>query len=537
MLFEPVGDGEPKSKPLRPAIREAVNAAHNIESFPPIKAKLFRFTIEATSTSQPCIDELEIFSGKINVALASAGAKASSSGDFVHPKHKLAHINDGKYGNSFSWIAAKSSGWVQIELPKEAVIDRIEWARDRENKYSDRVPVRYRIEAATMPGEWRQIAGSGDRLAFGSKDEKGGPGYDFDSHPVKVAGNGRKALVRLNAALKRRGELAKPMKVYAGTFAQPGPTHRLYRGEPDQKREEVGPALIASLSDLKLKRDAPERERRRALADWIASRENPLTARVIVNRLWQFHFGEGLVDTPSDFGANGSKPTHPELLDCLAMELMNNNWSLKHVHRLILMSKTWQQDSRPNRKAMKIDAGSRLLWRFPSRRIEAEGIRDAMVQASGVLDLKMGGPGFSAFEVEMENVRHFHPKKNYGPGDWRRMIYMTKVRQEKDQVFGAFDCPDASQAAPKRSRSTTPLQALNLLNSNFVIQQAELFAKRLEKEGGKSVAKQVDRAYELAFGRPSSAVERSDASAFIKSYGLQQFARAMINANEFVFIP
>ena len=149
----------------------------------------------------------------------------------------------------------------------------------------------------------------------------------------------------------------------------------------------------------------------------------------------------------------------------------------------------------------------------------------------------MGGPGFSAFEVEMENVRHFHPKKNYGPGDWRRMIYMTKVRQEKDQVFGAFDCPDASQAVPKRSRSTTPLQALNLLNSNFVIQQAELFAKRLEKEGGKSVAKQVDRAYELAFGRPSSAVERSDASAFIKSYGLQQFARAMINANEFVFIP
>ena len=136
----------------------------------------------------------------------------------------------------------------------------------------------------------------------------------------------------------------------------------------------------------------------------------------------------------------------------------------------------------------------------------------------------------------MENVRHYHPKKSYGPADWRRMIYMTKIRQEREQVFGAFDCPDASQAVPKRSRSTTPLQALNLLNSRFVIQQAGLFAERLESESGDR-ATQVRRAYELCFNRPATNVEITDASSFIEAEGMTQFTRAMLNANEFVFIP
>jgi hypothetical protein len=160
-----------------------------------------------------------------------------------------------------------------------------------------------------------------------------------------------------------------------------------------------------------------------------------------------------------------------------------------------------------------------------------------MLLASGVLDLSMGGKGFDGFEVEMENVRHFHPKTSFGPADWRRMIYMTKVRQEKDAVFGAFDCPDASQVVPKRSRSTTPLQALNLLNSTFVMQQADLFAKRLQQEAGDSVPDQIKRAYQLAFGRQPAPAELKDAEAFIQTTGLLQFARAMLNANEFVFIP
>jgi len=539
VALQPVLDPRRRPAPLRR--RPAVSPRHNVERFAPIEAKFVRFTIEDVKPSNPCIDELEIFSGDVNVALASAGAKATSSGDFVHPKHRLAHINDGRYGNSHSWISAQlKNGWVQIELPRVERIDRIEWARDREGRYQDRLPAKYRIEAAVEPGQWRLIASSRDRLPLGAAAADG-QDYDFASHPQSEAEQGRRWFAELNALRKELAALRETLKpytkAYIGAFSQPGPTHRLYRGEPDQKREEVSPALIAALSDVSLPRDAPEQQRRLALADWIAQPDNPLTARVIVNRLWQLHFGEGIVDTPSDFGVNGARPTHPELLDWLAAELIESGWSLKHVHRLILRSDTWRQNSRPNAKAMKVDAGTRLWWRFPPRRIEAEGIRDAMLQVSGVLDLRMGGPGFSAFEVEMENVRHFHPKKSYGPEDWRRMIYMTKVRQEKDQVFGAFDCPDASQVVPERSRSTTPLQALNLLNSRFVMQQAGLFAERLRREAGESPAARIERAYALTFGRPPSAVEIAEARQFIESYGLVQFTRALFNANEFVFVP
>jgi hypothetical protein len=257
----------------------------------------------------------------------------------------------------------------------------------------------------------------------------------------------------------------------------------------------------------------------------------------MVNRLWQFHFGTGIVDTPSDLGLNGTPPSHPELLDSLAAEFMENGWSLKQMHRLILNSITWKQDNKPRPDAMKIDTASRLLWRFPPRRIEAEGIRDSILMASGVLDLdQRGGPGFSAFEIELENVRHYHAKESYGPDDWRRMIYMTKVRQEKDVVFGAFDCPDASQVVPKRSRSTTPLQALNLLNSSFLMQQADLLAKRIAKAGANS-AEQVSHAWRVCFQRAPEPAEMEGALAFLQAEGPVQFCRALLNANEFVFIP
>ena len=216
---------------------------------------------------------------------------------------------------------------------------------------------------------------------------------------------------------------------------------------------------------------------------------------------------------------------------------MENNWSIKHIHRLILNSKTWQQSSRPKVDAMKIDAASQLLWRFPTRRLAAESIRDSVVMMSGLLNLKSGGPGFNGFEVQMENVRHFFPKKSYGLPDWRRMIYMTKVRQEQESVFGVFDCPDASQSVPKRSRSTTPLQALNLLNSSFLMQQADLFSDRLKKDAGTNTVAQVNRAFSLCFNRFPSPSEVRDASLFIESEGLSQFARALLNTNEFVFIP
>ena len=523
----------------RIAKRPAVSAKFNVETFKPHRAMFVRFTILKTNGGQPCIDELEIFSQGKNLALAANGAKATSNGDFKHPLHKLEHVNDGKYGNPRSWISVHhSKGWVQIELPEEASIDRIEWARDREGKYNDRLAIEYRIESSLKKDAWEHLADSQDRLPFNrNNNKKAKPTYDFSAFPVEEAKQGKQWLARLDDASEEKKRLQGPVKVYAGTFTQPGPTHRLHRGEHNQKREEVGPGAIKALQSLDLEKNAPEMERRTALANWIASKENPLTARVMVNRIWQYHFGTGIVDTPSDFGTNGVPPTHPQLLDWLAIEFMKSGWSLKKLHRLILLSKTWRQSSKPNPKAMQIDASSQYLWRFPPRRLEAEAIRDSILAASGALDLRMGGPGFSAFRIQPENVRHYFPKKEYGPEDWRRMIYMTKVRQEQESVFGAFDCPDASQSVPKRSRSTTPLQALNLLNSRFVMQQADLLVKRLEKEVSKNLSDQVARAWKLCFNRPPKADELSESLAFIKTEGRQQFARALLNANEFIFIP
>ncbi|MBV11772.1 PSD1 and planctomycete cytochrome C domain-containing protein [Rubinisphaera sp.] len=512
-----------------------VSARHNVEIFTPREAKFVRFTINGTNGGQACIDELEIFSDQQNVALASRGAIATSSGDFVHPLHRLEHINDGKYGNANSWISAQArGGWVQIEFPEPVLIDCIEWARDREQKYSDRLAIDYRIESAIDSESWQLVASSDNRLPPGNSSEAK---YDFSNVSEDEAREGNKSLQRLTEIKKRIENSKTGNKAWIGRFSQPGQTHRLYRGEPDAKREVVEPNAIEAFTSLNLEVGAKEQDRRLAFANWVTDPENPLTARVIVNRLWQFHFGTGIVDTPSDFGLNGTPPTHPELLDWLASELVENDWSLKHIHRLILNSKTWRQDNKPRIQALQVDANSRLLWRFPPRRLEAEPIRDSILSVSGKIQLdQRGGPGFSAFEVELENVRHYHPKEGFGPEDWRRMIYMTKVRQEKDGVFGAFDCPDASMVVPQRSRSTTPLQALNLLNSPFLMQQAEFFAERLQQEA-EQPRDQIVRAWRLCFQRTPTAAEVNESAAFIQQEGLLQFARAMLNTNEFVFIP
>lgn len=520
-------------------IREPVNAVENVESFAAVAAKFVRFTINTTSGGEPCIDELQVFSGNVNVALAAAGAKASSSGDIVHPLHKLEHLIDGQFGNARSWIASKAkAAWVQVDLAEVKSIDRIVWGRDRQQQFADRLATDYRIELSTDGIEWKLVASSADRRPLKQRavllDD-----FALDALSAGEANRVRAAVEKLNELELEQKRLLGASKVYVGQFKQPPETRRLYRGDPTAPREVIGPRVIEALTNSQLpslQADAPESQRRLMLANWIARRDNPLTARVMVNRLWQFHFGTGIVDTPSDFGANGTQPTHPDLLDWLASELMDSGWSIKHMHRLILSSRTWQQDSRPREAALAADASARLLWRFPTRRLEAEAIRDCILSATGNLDLQIGGPGFSAFEVELENVRHYFPKREYGPADWRRMVYMTKVRMEKDSVFGVFDCPDGSQVTPRRSRSTTPLQALNLLNSRFVMQQAELFSAKIELEQ-KPLAEQINAVYAKCLGRDADAAELKDAKEFIERFGWVQFARAMFNSNEFVFIP
>jgi hypothetical protein len=522
-------------------LRPPVSARQNIETFAPTKARFVRFTVTQTGNNnvEPCIDELEIFAAGKNVALARLGAKATSSGNFANnPNHQLQHINDGKFGNEYSWISnTKGTGWVQIELPATTEIDQIRWGRDRNAKYADRTATQYRIEVAENPDQWQTVATSVRRLAQNFANGKL-PEYNFDQLPAEQAKRGRSQIAKLNQLNEQRHKLSLAPQAYIGTFNdKPPATHRLHRGDPMAKRELVAPDTVSELGTLQLEPNTPEQQRRLALANWIATEQNPLTARVIVNRIWQYHFGTGIVSTASDFGNQGTPPTHPQLLDYLANELVEHDWSLKHIQKIILLTKTWQQSSMPRPAAAKIDAATRYLWRFPTRRLEAESIRDSMVSVSGVLNPKRGGPGFSAFEVQLENVRHYFPKQEFGPDDWRRMIYMTKVRQEKDSTFGVFDCPDCNQVMPQRSRSTTPLQALNLFNSRFVLQQATLLSKRLAQQAGDDREKQIRLAYELCYNRPATAVEMKSARSFIQSQSLQQFCRAMLNSNEFLFIP
>jgi mono/diheme cytochrome c family protein len=480
-------------------LRPAVNARENIEQFDsPVSARRLRFTILASSSGEPGLDELEVWSGERNVGLASSGAVPSASGTLPgYDIHQLEHLNDGQTGNRRSWISNEAGrGWVQLEWTEPVMIDRVVWSRDRENAFTDRVPVRYAIEVSSEPGRWRRVASSDDREPYaGPTQAPTGPAYRFDAFPSAEAERGRQWLAELEALTKEREQLmARRPMAYAGTFRQPGPVHRQHRGDPMQPREEVLPGSLAIFQPFALPTDAPELQRRLALADWVAHPDNPLTARVLVNRLWHYHFGVGLVDTPNDFGRNGSKPTHPELLDWLARELIERGWSIKAIQRVILLSATWRQSSAPRPAALEVDAASRLLWRFPPRRLEAEAIRDAILSVSGALDPIAGGPSFHLLEVDRENVYHYHPKETFGPSDFRRMVYAFKIRMEQDDIFGAFDCPDGSLVTPRRSSSTTPLQALNLYNSRFVLDQAERLARRLRADAGPDVDRQVQRA-------------------------------------------
>jgi hypothetical protein len=282
---------------------------------------------------------------------------------------------------------------------------------------------------------------------------------------------------------------------------------------------------------------APERDRRLALAAWISDPENPLPPRVLANRLWHYHFGQGIVATPSDFGFNGDRPSHPELLDWLASELLAQGGRLKPVHRQILVSSTYRQSSRTDETALALDRQNRLLWRVSPRRLEAEAIRDAILSVSSGLDTHMGGPGYTIWEPNTNYVAVYRPKSDLAPDAFRRMVYQFKPRSQPDPIFGAFDCPDAGLVAPRRNVSTTPLQALNLLNSRFLVAQADAFATRLRREAGDEMDRQVDRAFRLAFARGPSEAEREGAAHLVRAQGMPALCRALYNANEFIYVP
>ena len=336
---------------------------------------------------------------------------------------------------------------------------------------------------------------------------------------------------------------AGPRKSYAVTPREAGVTRVQLRGNPARPGDVVSAggisALAASDPDFKLPPDAPEAERRKRLASWIADAKNSLFTRVIVNRLWQAHFGVGLVEMSSDLGFNGGTPSHPELLDWLASELVDRGWSLKAMHRLIVTSATYRQSTRLDPVAMRRDAGDRLLWRKSPTRLEAEMVRDAMLAVSGRLDRGQGGPSFVDREVTKKpgtNILLNVEADPAKPGLDRRTLYRAWVRGGRSGLLDAFDCPDPSTTAPRRPVTTTPLQALALMNNSLVLHLSDALATRLAREARADAGLQVDRAYRLAFGRTPEPEEREHAVRLVEKFGPETLARVIFNSSEFLYV-
>jgi mono/diheme cytochrome c family protein len=325
-------------------------------------------------------------------------------------------------------------------------------------------------------------------------------------------------------------------EVYAAVSRQPEPTFVLARGDVEKKRAEVTAGSLSALAraDFALSAATTEAQRRLKLADWIASPDNPLTWRVMVNRVWHHHFGRGLVGTPNDFGVNGERPSHPELLDALATEFLTQDGSLKKLHRAIMLSATYQQSS--SGTLPEDDADNRLLSRFPLRRLEAEAVRDAMLSVSGQLNRQMGGPGFRPFKVTVSGSHFYEITDPTGAEFNRRTIYRMNIQSGKDPLLDSLDCPDPSTKTPARNTTTTPIQSLGLMNNAFVQRQCRYFAARLEREAGAKRESQIELSYRLTFGRGPRPDELKSSIELAQAHGLESVCWVLLNASEFLYV-
>lgn len=382
-------------------------------------------------------------------------------------------------------------------------------------------------------------------------------------------------------------------------------SHLLLRGDAYHPGEEVKPGFVCALPDGQTDigpapANGSTTGRRTALANWLTAPQNPLVARVWVNRVWRQHFGRGLVNTPSNFGLNGELPSHPELLDWLACHFvaedketrrqgdkerenrqireeheiegnreegkgkrdeaqssienrkskientsfLNLNWRLKPLHRLMLLSSTYQQASEMRRDGMKADPQDKWYWRMPVRRLEAEPIRDSILTLAGTLNLQMGGqPVYPPIDPSLRADTFQGPNwqdGEDGPSTWRRSVYVKVKRSTLLPELEVFDCPEITYTVAQRNVTTTPLQALMLLNDPLIVRQASLFAQRLQQERPNNPRAQIEWAYQLAFGRAPSAQELSLSLAFLQKRGvsaLPDFCHALFNLNEFVYVP
>lgn len=527
-----------------------VSAARNQDDFSPSRARFVRFVIDETSNkSEPCLDELEVYGPDLetNLALAGLGVKATASSLLPgFPIHQVEHINDGVHGNSKSWISNEpGKGWVTLELPAEVELRRVIWGRDREQVFTDRVPTNYRIEVSTNGTDWTVVSSSQLRHPFRAG------GVDANAIPLnevleRLSQEEKTQYDRLVADLQlidqQRKDLAPLPTAYAVTDAETKEAFLLHRGNVRQRREVVPPASVVAVDRVMNSTPFNPAEagpqRRLHLAQWIASPRNPLTARVIVNRIWQHHFGRGIVSTPSDFGFNGSRPTHAELLDWLANDFIANGWRIKRLHRMIVLSQAYRQSTQRSQAGEARDHENTLLWRMNSRRLTAEELRDSILFTSGQLQQTLGGPSFRLFEYRDGNVPDYILLQEFPQETWRRTVYMCNIRTFREPLLTTFDAPDPCVQTARRDQTTTPLQALSLLNNPFIQEQSQKLSDKLSAAADQSakVEELVASAYRVVLGRQPSPAEQRRAAEFASRYSLAQLCRVLFNSSEFVFV-
>ncbi|MCM8540897.1 MAG: PSD1 and planctomycete cytochrome C domain-containing protein [Lentisphaeraceae bacterium] len=474
------------------------------------KIKGFRLTF---NPKKVFIDEIEVFDSNNKNIIKEAKLSSNLQGN----RAEVAKLSDGEIGGFYALRGEapdKEKGQVIILFDEARSIHHYTFSSDRKVKKNTDYEIRnnkntrmvsQQIEILTENGEWKTLVKNSNQL-------------------------------KLNGPIQELIEdylLEGPQHEFIGKFIEPVKSHVLLRGVPNTPGVEVYPGTLSSISpSLGMNNSTPEGVRRMEFAKWLASKENPLTARVMVNRLWHHTFGTGIVSTLSDFGNAGAEPSHPELLDYLASEFMENKWSVKHILRLYLNSRAFKQSSRPIEEALKIDADARLLWRFPPRRTEAEVIRDSVLKLSSSLIPDVGGISYRIHNTK-KRYALWQVVDNHSQSTWRRMIYQERMRGVDDRMFTAFDFPDCGQVLSKRPSSTTPLQALNLMNSKFIDTQCEILAAKFHSS---NKAESVKQLFLALYNRMPTAEELDTSVKILETENLKILCRAMINSNEFVFI-
>jgi len=356
----------------------------------------------------------------------------------------------------------------------------------------------------------------------------------------------KKLQLKINALKLRIQRLHAVIPVFTVAVRNSPVMRILKRGDVTQPAAPVAAnglkAIRGVSASFGLSVRAADNERRAQLARWVTNPNNGPFHRVIVNRVWHHHFGRGIVESPNDLGFNGGRPSHPKLLDWLSIWFREHGYSLKKLHRLIVTSATYQQasGSRSNRladRSAQIDKSNRLLWRQNPRRVDAETLRDSMLDVAGVLNRQPFGRGFLDTKITRVGSAHYYiPIDPIGPTFRRRTIYRWSVRGQRSSLLESFDCPDPSTTTPSRSVTTTPSQALSQWNHSFVLRMSKHLSARVRKEAGKDIVRQVERAWKLTLGRNPDREETTAAKQLVEKHGLALLARVLFNSNEWIWI-